>query len=226
MNRRSHSLSSLVAAVALFSLCSLPACPHKDPPPEPDALDAAKVAASNVPETVPPAAPFNATPVAKFADAGNLEGQSPLQQATVYEGNGQLWMARLVLEPKAFGSDGTNQEIELLAKICQQQGDADCVDKCGAKLGRKIKMDAGIASASADVGKPGALTGQEHKEPDTELARTRDMILKKQFDLARKSLEPKVLDGKASREEIRLLKTICEKQGDRMCVALCDSKLR
>ena len=42
----------------------------------------------------------------------------------------------------------------------------------------------------------------------------------------RQMLEPKVLDGKASREEIRLLETICEKQGDRMCVALCDTKLK
>jgi len=70
------------------------------------------------------------------------------------------------------------------------------------------------------------VAGQEHTEPDTELARARDLVLKKQYDLARKSLEPKVLDGKASREEVRLLETICERQHDRMCVALCESKLK
>jgi hypothetical protein len=42
----------------------------------------------------------------------------------------------------------------------------------------------------------------------------------------RKKLEPKVLDGKASKEEIRRLRAACAKQGDRMCVALCDAKLR
>ena len=59
-----------------------------------------------------------------------------------------------------------------------------------------------------------------------ELARARDLVLKKQFDQARKALEPKVLDGKASREEIRLLKNICESQGDRMCVVVCEAKLK
>ena len=50
-------------------------------------------------------------------------------------------------------------------------------------------------------------------------------MLEAQLDPARKTLEPKVLDGKATREELRLLRTICDKQDDRMCVALCDSKL-
>jgi len=71
-----------------------------------------------------------------------------------------------------------------------------------------------------------ATIGAEHQEPDTELARTRDLVLKMQYESARKALEPKVLDGRASREEIRLLKTICEKEGDRMCIALCDAKLK
>lgn len=217
-------------AVSLsLGLAALAACKPKDPPPDPNVRDAAaggeRAISSGVPEVVPPAAPFNATPVAQFADAGNIDGKPPFEQASYYEANGQLWMARLVLEPKAFGSDGTNAEIELLAKVCQQQGDADCVDKCGGKLGRKIKMDAGIASKK-DAGKPEAVTGQQHEEPDTDLARSRDLILKKQYDLARKQLEPKVLDGKASREEIRLLKTVCERQSDRMCVALCESKLK
>lgn len=215
MSARS-SLLSTVVAVGL----TLVACKPKGSPPEGDA------ALPGVPEVVPPAAPFNATPVAQLAEAGNLEGQSPFQQATYYEANGQLWMARLVLERQALSADATKAETELLVKVCQQQGDEACVAACGAKLGRKIKMDGGVSSAIGDAGKPGAVTGQEHKEPDTELARARDLVLKLQFEDARKVLEPKVLDGKASREEIRMLKTICEKQRDRMCVALCESKLK
>ncbi len=215
MSSRSLLLSTfVVAGLALFG------CKPKGPPPEGDA------SLPGVPEVVPPAAPFNATPVAQFADAGNLEGQSPFQQGTYYEANGQLWMARLVLERQALSEDATKADTELLVKICQQQGDAACVAACGAKLGRKIMMEAGGSNASGDAGKPGATTGQEHKEPDTELAHARDLVLKLKFDDARKALEPKVLDGKASREEVRMLKTICEKQRDRMCVALCESKLR
>jgi hypothetical protein len=202
------------------------ACKPKDPPPDPDAFDAA-VPVSSVREPVPPAAPFNATPVAQFADSGNLDTQSPYEQAKVFEANGQIWMARLVLERQALGSDGTKDETELLVKICQQQGDQACLDACGKKLGRKIKYDGGGAPSVASTGSAGsAAVGQEHKEPDSELARARDLVLKMQYEPARKALEPKVLDGNASREEIRMLKTICQKQGDRMCVALCESKLK
>ena len=193
-------------------------CTPKDPPP--DTKEAAPITTTSAREVVPPAAPFNATPVAQFADAGNLDTQPPFEQAKVFEANGQLWMARLVLERKALGSDATKDETELLLKICEQQNDAACVEACGKKLGRKIKLDAGTpAPKSSGV-------GGEHKEPDSELARARDLVLKMQFESARKALEPKVLDGKASREEIRMLKTICEKQGDRMCIALCDTKLK
>jgi hypothetical protein len=176
---------------------------------------------------VPPAASFNVVPVAQFADAANIDGQPPFEQAKVYEANGQLWMARLVLETKALGPDATADETELLARICVQQGDAHCVEKCGKKLGRKIKMDAGAPAASSSAAAAGAgSVGAEHREPDTDLAKARDLALKLKLEPARKMLEPKVLDGKASREEVRMLRTICEKQGDKMCVALCDTKLR
>lgn len=209
-----------VVAAALVALTT--GCPRKDPPP-PEVKDATPVATSSVPEVVPPAAPFNATPVAQLADAGNLEGQPPFEQAKVYEANGQLWMARLLLERKALGPDATKDETELLLKVCEQQGDAGCVQQCAAKLGRKIKFDGGAPAAK---GSASAGVGGEHNEPDTDLARARDLVLKRQFDVARKSLEPKVLDGKATREEIRLLRTICEKQNDRMCIAVCDAKLK
>jgi hypothetical protein len=212
--------------LALLGPASLLACKPKDPPPDPDAFDAA-VPISSVRVPVPPAAPFNATPVAQFADAGNLDTQSPYEQAKVFEGNGQIWMARLVLERQALGPDATKDETELLVRICQQQGDQACLDACGKKLGRKIKYAGGGNPSAAPSGSAGSVViGQQHQEPDSELARARDLVLKMQYEPARKTLEPKVLDGKASREEIRMLKTICEKQGDRMCIALCESKLK
>ena len=67
--------------------------------------------------------------------------------------------------------------------------------------------------------------GTEPGEPD-ELARARALVARAQYEPARKLLEPKVLDGKASREEVRVLRVVCEKQGDRMCVALCEAKLK
>jgi hypothetical protein len=215
------SLALLVVASAGLSLY---ACKPKEAPPE--ARETAPIVTAR--EVVPPAAPFNATPVAQFADAGNLDTQPPYEQAKVFEANGQIWMARLVLERKALGSDATKDETELLVKICQQQGDAACLEACGKKLGRMIKYDAGAQDTAGGVGGAGGSTalGPEHKEPDSELARARDLVLKMQYEPARKQLEPKVLDGKASREEIRMLKTICEKQGDRMCAALCESKLK
>lgn len=210
-----HLTPLLALAAGLLGLTACPK-PKKDdsPPPPPQPPPVASV------EAVPPAAPFNATPIADFADAGNLEGQSPYEQARVYYAQGQLWMGRLVLERKALGTDAAKDETELLVKICQDQQDEKCIDACANKLGRKIRMLDGGVPASAKSAAP------EHKEPDSDLARARDMVLKTQLDPARKTLEPKVLDGKASREEIRLLRTICEKQGDRMCIALCDAKLK
>lgn len=222
----SHCRRAVVIGL-VFSTCAVLAFACKPKDPAADTQDAAPIVVPTAREVVPPAAPFNATPVAQFADAGDLDKQSPYEQGKVFEANGQLWMARLVLERQALGSDATKDETELLLKICMQQGDATCVESCAQKLGRKIKFDGGTASGKASpAASPSASAGAEHKEPDTELARTRDLVLRMQFEQARKNLEPKVLDGRASREEIRLLRTICEKQGDRMCIALCDAKLK
>lgn len=219
---RRLSYTGLVLSTGV-AVSAWPACKPKDPP---DHRETPVVTAS-VPEVVPPAAPFNATPVAAFADAGNIDGQPSFEQAKFYEANGQLWMARLVLERKALGSDATKEETELLARICQGQSDAPCLEECSKKLGRKVKLEAGAPSGVGNTFPTGvASVGAEHNEPDTELARARDLLLKMQLEPARKQLEPKVLDGRASKEEIRMLKTICEKQGDRMCVALCASKLK
>lgn len=192
----------------------------------PDACGGSKPASEPPPPTidstpvpVPPVA-LSGVPVSAFADAAVPE--SPLEQARQYEENGQHWMARLVLEPKAMGADGTKPEVEYLAYICHEQADDACIEKCASKLGvsaKKMKFDAGAPKRVAE-------TPSEHKEPENDAAKARDLFLKKKPKEARDILEPKVVDGKASKEEIRLLKTICKDQGDRMCVALCDAKLK
>ncbi len=186
-----------------------------DDPPPPATISSAR-------ETVPPAASFNATPSTQFADAAAVDGQTPYDTAKAYQANGQLWMARLHIEQLALGPNASKEDTELLLDICLAQPDMVCAEKCAKKLGRKLKLDGGAPAGSSSS----AIANGEHKEPDTDVARARDLVLKSKLDDARKILEPKVLDGKASREEIRLLKTVCEKQGDRMCVALCASKLK
>lgn len=201
----------LLGAWALF----LPqACSKKDAAndPPPPVIDSAPV-------PVPPVAPTSGEPVTTFLDAG-AGGLSPLDQANQYEASGQHWLARLVLEPKALSADGTKQELNTLAYICYEQGDDACVDKCAQRLGvKKLKFDGGAPKAPpVDVG--------EHEEPQNDAAMARALFLKHKDKDARAILEPKLLDGSASKEEIRLLKAICKDQGDRMCQALCDSKLK
>ncbi|MBX3225892.1 MAG: hypothetical protein KIT84_30055 [Labilithrix sp.] len=188
------------------------ACNEKKPQVEPTPV------IDSAPMPVPPVA-ISGVPVSTFVDAALPT--TPYEQARQYEENGQHWMARLVLEPKAFGAEGTKPEIELLAHVCNEQGDEVCVDKCAQKLGvKKLKLDGGLPKT------PPAEVLLEHKEPDTDAAKARDLFLKKKTKEARDILEPKVVEGKASTDEIRLLKTICKEQGDRMCVALCDAKLK
>lgn len=188
--------------------CSKKPPPREEPPP---------VIATTT-ATVPPVA-FSGTPVADFADAAPPNAaQTPYEQARAYEAGGQYWLGRLVLERKALGEEGTKEEIELLALICHGQGDDECVEECGKRLGKKLKFDGGAPRASFDAG--------EHKEPDSDFVRARGHLLANRTKEAREVLEPKVLEGKASKEEVRLLRTVCKDQGDRMCVALCDAKLK
>lgn len=204
----------LVAAPPLFSVLLLPdACSTKKPAPSTDDQPPPVIASATA--TVPP---VSGTPVSTFADAAPIDGKTPYEQALAYEASGQYWLGRLVLEKKALGSDGTKVEIELLAHICHQQGDDACVEECSKRLGKKLKFDGGVPKQPLPSG--------EHKEPESDAARARDHLLKHQLEEARAILEPKVIDGKASKEEIRLLKSVCKEQGDRMCVALCDAKLK
>ncbi|OJY20623.1 MAG: hypothetical protein BGO98_04865 [Myxococcales bacterium 68-20] len=204
-----------LASPLLLVLASMSAACSKKSPSPPDEPPPSAIATATT--TVPPVA-FSGTPVAEFADAGPMEGQTPYAQARAYEASGQYWLARLVLEKKALGSEGTKEEVELLALICHHQADQSCVDECSERLGKKLKFDAGSPRLPLDA--------TEHKEPDTDFVRARAHLLGHRLKEAREILEPKIIDGKASKEEIRLLKSICKEQGDRMCVALCDAKLK
>ena len=96
--------------------------------------------------------------------------------------------------------------------------DEDCFKKCETKLGKKLHFDGGAPRAFD--------AGRDPTEQKSDLVKARDFILRKEWDSARPLLEPKDLEGKASKEEIRLLKQVCQGQGDRMCIALCDAKLK
>lgn len=196
-------------AVLLPQACSGKKADEEPPPPPID----------SAPPPVPPVA-TSGIPVSAFADAAALG--TPLEQSRDYEANGQHWMARLVLEQKALGPDGTKSEAEYLAYICSQQNDDACIQKCATKLGvpvKKLKLDGGAPKKGADV-------PAEHTEPDNDFAKARALYLKKKNKEARAILEPKVVGGSASTEETRLLRSICKDQGDKMCVALCDAKLK
>lgn len=206
MIRTAFSISA-VLAVAGFAYDCKPGSkkpPPDDPPPPPVVS-----ATTPVPQVMP---------VETFdASLEPVEGLSPLEQARVYESRGQLWMAQMSLEKKALGPDGTKGETEFLAWICHQRDEDECLAKCEAKLGKKLKFDGGAPRVSFDA-------GREHKEPTNDLARARDHVLKKEWKEAHEILAPRVLEGKPTKEEIRLLKQVCQHEGDRMCVALCDAK--
>jgi len=192
--------------------------PPDEPPPP--------LTVTSVTSPVPPVAPFNATPAAQLLDAAVGEGATPLEQARALRAEGQLWKARLLLEPRALSSTSKTAEAELLATICVEQADAECVAACSTRLGRKIPFDAGVRTASSGEGAKGVAVPVLHQEPEGDLAAARDHLLHGRPGAARKLLEPRVLDGRASREEIRMLRAACNAEADRMCVALCDAKLK
>jgi hypothetical protein len=77
-------------------------------------------------------------------DAAAVPDGEPYDQAKAYEAGGQLWLARLVLEKHALSASGAPRDAELLARLCAEQRDVECVRVCEAKLGRRI-LDAGVS---------------------------------------------------------------------------------
>jgi hypothetical protein len=207
MIRTAFSLAAVFAGGILAQDCKPGS---KKPPPE-EPPPPITSATTPVPQ---------AMPVAEFdASMEALEGKSALETARIYEGRGQDWMAQMSLERKALGPDGTKAEAEFLGYVCHKRDDEECMRKCELKLGKKLHFDGGAPRGPIDA-------GRDPKESASDVTKARDYILKKEWDNARPLLEPRVLEGKASKEEIRLLKQVCQGQGDRMCVALCDAKLK
>lgn len=167
--------------------------------------------------SVPPPPPIVGTPVAAFADAAvDPSGGTPYEQALAYESGGQIWLARLVLEKPALSDAALSRDTELLARLCATQGDAECIAKCEAKLGHKLKLDAG-----APKGK-GAPAPAAREEVETDAARAQRLMVKGDYEGARQLLQPKLVEKKISADELRLLRTACERQRDTMCVLACD----
>ena len=200
----------------LFGACALLTLPSKCGSSD-EAIDPANVPGSvvvTVPErpssTTDPVL-MTAQPVSAFADAGP-EDKTPFEQAKDYHAHGQNWVARLLVEKHALSSEGTKDEAELLLDICKAQNDGACVQECAKKLGRKISFDGGASAAPA-------VTAERPVE--TNFTKARDLHLKKRDKEARALLEPRVIEGKASAEEVNLLSQICTLQKDKLCVALC-----
>ncbi len=164
--------------------------------------------------------PVPSPPASASASAGIDPNASELEQAKAYSKGGQLWLARLVLEQKALGEGGTREEASYLADLCQEQGDQACLDSCGKKLGKKLVL----AKAGAKDAGAAALPSAE-AEDNSDFGKARALMLKGQNAKARALLEPRVLENKASREEVRLLLEVCRVQKDKMCMALCQSRL-
>lgn len=190
------------------------ACSKKD-----TSNDTPVASIDTTPVPVPPVANPSGEPVSSFLDAA--VPTTPFEQSQAYEANGQHWLARLVLEPKAFSDTGTKPELNLLAYVCWELEDPKCVDRCAQRLGvKKLTFDGGTPpkAPAVDVG--------EHQEPNNDAAMARALFLKHKDKEARALLEPKLLDGSATSDEVRLLRAICKDQSDRMCIALCDQKLK
>ncbi len=213
---RSSRTRELRAAFVFVVPLALVACDRFKPKKPPEPVEPVTPVVTSA-SPVPPAMPLSDVDAAVI----ETEGKTPLEQSKAYYAAGQNWMARLVIEQKALGPSATKEETLHLAQICHDQGDKNCLDNCSKKLGKKLSFDGGVPKlGDAGGGAP------EHQEPDTDLAKARDLLLKTQLVKARAILEPKVLSDKASPEEIKMLRMVCEKQGDKMCVALCASKLK
>ena len=209
-------LLSAIAIAAFLSSGALPqACERKIGEDDGTASNGSGGSAQPAIPLPPPA--YSATPLSQFLPDG---GDDALSQARRYQANGQLWLARLLIEPRVSADDAKPEEVLLLAHICDDQEDDACVAGCNAKLPKGEQL----AIKKRDGGRaPQVLPARP--DTSTDFGRAQKLFLAGNAKDARAILEPKLLGNTASAEETRLLKEICKSQGDRMCVALCTSKL-
>jgi hypothetical protein len=167
--------------------------------------------------TPPPV--ISAAPLSDFLPDGG--GNDTLDQAKKYEANGQYWLARLLIEPLALGDDPRQEEVLLLARVCDKQEDDPCVERCNARLPKNLQL----SISKRDGGRGIAVAPPPRPDDNTDFGRAQKLLLGGKAKDARAILEPKVLSGKSSSDETRLLREVCKTQGDKMCIALCNSKL-
>ncbi len=211
------ALSSVTVPALLLTLALPRACERKIGEDE-YGMPTQPVVTSSPPPIPTPPPPLSATPLSAFLPDGG--GNETLAQAKQYEANGQLWLARLLVEPLALADDGTQEEALLLARICDKQEDDPCVERANSRLPKSQQ----IAVKKRDGGR-GLSVAPPHPDESSDFARAQRLLLGGKAKEARAILEPKVIDGKSSPEETRLLREVCKTQGDKMCVALCNSKL-
>jgi hypothetical protein len=146
MRARSRVLSGLLAVLLLgAAACKGRVGDGRDRSGSGATGGAASAAALPVP---PVAAAATAGLGSDARDAAAAPEGEPYDQAKAYEAGGQLWLARLVLEKHALSASGAPRDAELLARLCAEQRDVDCVRMCEAKLGRRL-FDAGVSRAGA-----------------------------------------------------------------------------
>ncbi len=204
-----------VLGLGVFQVFALSACDRlrqelrtEDPTPSPPA---------SIVVPTPPPALIPGAPVATFADAAvDPSTGTPYEQAVTYHASGQVWLARLVLEKQALGGEAAPRETELLAKLCAEQADADCLHKCETRLGKKLSLDGGVARAGK------GLPSVEPEPEETDAVKAQRMVLAGDHEAARQLLQPKLVDKKISEAELRVLRAACEHQRDTMCVLACD----
>lgn len=165
----------------------------------------------------PPPALIPGLPAAALVDAAvDPSSGTPYEQAVTYHASGQVWLARLVLEKQALGGEAKPRETELLARLCAEQADEECLHKCETRLGKKLSLDGGAGRAGK------GLPSAEAPPEETDATKAQRMVLAGDHESARQLLLPKLVDKKINEGELRILRAACEHQRDTMCVLACD----
>ncbi|MBI5535341.1 MAG: hypothetical protein HY898_21615 [Deltaproteobacteria bacterium] len=102
--------------------------------------------------------------------------------------------ARRMLEPRVWSGKATIDEVRMLKAICRHQKDAECVARAN-----QILSDMSSANPYVDAG-------------------SQDTVLDEGERKARLEIEQRLWSGKATIDEVKMLKAICRHQKDAACV--------
>jgi hypothetical protein len=132
---------------------------------------------------------------------GGGEASFEYAQAKRLMDRGQLMAANFVIMPKALGDTGTEDEVALLADICDKRSD----DECRAKVVARKKGMKGAGGASID-----------------ELKK----LAKKSPEAARALLMPRLEAGTITNEQAAVLGDACHTLKDAPCESMVSSMLK